>query len=64
MTDMSTETTQQALDHIQFQLSLLRLTATPLALGGPSAIRMKTEEEVQAERAMDTLTDTVSQLKR
>lgn len=58
-----------ALEHIRFQLDLLRLTATPLKLGGVAAQALRpaealniTENEGEAEKVMAELSVTAAQL--
>ncbi len=60
---LSTENKTQAVDHVRFQLDLLRLTAVPIAMSGPSVMR-EVEEEREAVRVMDELTSTVAGMAR
>ncbi len=59
----STENKSQAIEHVRFQLDLLRLTAVPIAMSGPSVMR-EVEEEREAVRVMEELTSTVAGMDR
>jgi hypothetical protein len=66
------ESPNTALEHIRFQLDLLRLTATPLKLSGMPAEALRPQEsaaespesqnELELEKAMAELTSTASRL--
>lgn len=61
--DSGIENPTQAIEHVRFQLDLLRLTAVPIAMSGPSVMR-EVQQEREALRVMEELTSTVAVMAR
>lgn len=63
-----TENKMEAIEHVRFQLDLLRMTAVPIAMSAPSVMReVEAEREatrVEAMRVMEELTSTVAVISR
>ena len=57
------ENKTEALAHVRFQMDLLRMTAMPIAMSGPSVMR-EVEVEREAMRVMEELTSTVAVISR
>ena len=57
------ENKTEALEHVRFQLDLLRLTAVPIAMSEPSVMH-EVEAEREAVRVMEELTSTVAVIGR
>lgn len=68
MRGMPMERVEQALEHIEFQISLLRLTAVPAngsaARSVAGSVAPCSEDEQNAERALEQITEAVAALKR
>lgn len=58
-----TENKMEAIEHVRFQLDLLRMTAVPIAMSAPSVMR-EVEAEREAMRVMEELTSTVAVISR
>ena len=52
------ETAKEVLEHMKFQLDLLKITAMPVELTGPSIMRQN-ESQVEAVRVMEELSSTL-----
>lgn len=63
--DMNTqmETANQAIDHVNFQMDLLKLTSMQIELTGPSIMREQ-ETEKEAVRVMQALQNTAAKIQQ
>ena len=52
------ETAKEVLEHMKFQLDLLKITSMPVELTGPSVMRQN-ENQVEALRVMEELSSTL-----
>ncbi|GEM_PF-1091621 len=52
------ETAKEVLEHMKFQLDLLKITSMPVELTGPSIMRQN-ENQAEAVRVMEELSSTV-----
>ena len=64
MRGMPMERVEQALEHIEFQISLLRLTAVPGNDSAAGSVAPRSEDEQNAERALEQISEAVAALKR
>ncbi len=53
------ETAKEVLEHMRFQLDLLKITAMPVELTGPSIMRQN-HNQAEAVRVMEELSSTVT----
>ncbi len=57
------ETAKEVLEHMKFQLDLLKITSMPVELTGPSVMRQN-ENQVEALRVMEELSSTLKKTQK
>ena len=61
--ELKMETAKEVLEHMKFQLDLLKITAMPVELTGPSIMRQN-ESQVEAVRVMEELSSTLTKTQK